>query len=249
MLDFIKNIREEWPVISQAPRTILLTVLLLTSISGETIYLLFNENISRKNDLIRTLQEQLEAEKKKVQQPPIQPELGRPSVPSKETPRSKSESPVHIFQRSQAPNSPNTAVVGNGNTVTVNPRAPYRTLTKEQGDRLAALLKMIGPHDIAFRHTQGNEESQQFSDQLQNIIVTQAGWNPRRPKFLISMRETYGLWVFVHDANAPPDGAVKLLDALNDKTVALGAKGIEVPGLEPETFDLMVGLAEPSPTK
>ena len=60
MREFLKAIREEWPVIRQAPWTILFTVLLLSSIVGGFEYWLFHENLSRKNDLIQTLRGQVE---------------------------------------------------------------------------------------------------------------------------------------------------------------------------------------------
>ncbi|MGA2772685.1 MAG: hypothetical protein ABSG26_17895 [Bryobacteraceae bacterium] len=59
--EFFKSVREEWPVIRQAPRTFLISFLLLLSIGYGAIYFIFRENLSRKNDLIHTLQGQLEA--------------------------------------------------------------------------------------------------------------------------------------------------------------------------------------------
>lgn len=149
---------------------------------------------------------------------------------------------VKIGNKNEFTNSP--IVTGDGNTVNVNPIAPPRKLTKEQEDRLEALVKSIGPHEIAFRHSPGNDDAQQFADQLQGVIVTRGGWKSTRPKFLIAQREVYGVWVFVQSADAPPPAATMLLDALNDKFLALGAKGIEVPDLAPGSIDLMVGLPE-----
>jgi hypothetical protein len=62
--EFFKSVREEWPVISQAPRTFTISLLLLTSICGGILYLGFRENLTRKNDLIQTLQAQVEALKR-----------------------------------------------------------------------------------------------------------------------------------------------------------------------------------------
>jgi hypothetical protein len=59
MRDLIKSIREEWPVITQAPWTIGLTVLLLSFAVGGVEYWLFEESLSLKNELIQTLKTQL----------------------------------------------------------------------------------------------------------------------------------------------------------------------------------------------
>ena len=160
--------------------------------------------------------------------------------------RSSGPNSPTIYQHSEGPNSPNIA--GDGNQVTINPIPPARKLTDQQRQKLEFLLKSAGSHEIAMRHSQGDSEAQRFQDELETAIV-RAGWKLRRPKFLIQEREQYGLWVLVQTDSPPPSGATGLLDALNDPAVGIGAKGMVVSGLEPGSFDLMVGSAEPMPGK
>ena len=64
MLEFFKSVREEWPVIKQAPRTFIISFLLLLCVGYGALYLLFRETLSLKSDLIQTLQEQVKVLKK-----------------------------------------------------------------------------------------------------------------------------------------------------------------------------------------
>ena len=59
--DLIDSIKEEWPVVQQAPRTILLSVMILTAIVSLVEYGIFKETLNRKSDLIDTLTKQLAA--------------------------------------------------------------------------------------------------------------------------------------------------------------------------------------------
>lgn len=92
--DLIDGFRQEWPVIRQAPRTILLSVFLISLIAGIVEYGLFKEAISRKNDLIDTLAKQLSAKA---------PLVAPSGSPSATVSTSGQDSP---------------ATTGNGNTVT-----------------------------------------------------------------------------------------------------------------------------------
>ncbi len=60
-MGLFSTIREEWPVIKQAPATITLTVLILTAAATAAIYAGFHENLARKDDLINTLRNQLDS--------------------------------------------------------------------------------------------------------------------------------------------------------------------------------------------
>ena len=253
-MEFLKTIKAELPVVRQAPWAILSSVAVLTALTAGAIFWLFQGNLSRKNDLIVTLTGQVEALKREIESLK-KAQLPTPSPASPETPKPSGAAPakhlhtfvkedrsVKIGDKNQFTNSP--VITGDGNTVTVNPSTPKRRLTKEQADRLESLVKAIGPHEIAFRHPIGNEESQEFSDQLQEIIIGRAGWKLRVPKLLIQLREQYGVWVFVKDGNNAPVAATMLLDALNDKGVNLDSKGMEIVGLDPDTIDLMVGLQQ-----
>jgi hypothetical protein len=75
-MGLLHTIREELPTIRQAPLSIGLTVLILTAAVSVAIYAGFRENLSRKDDLIGTLREQLEAAKKAL---PALPESVKPS--------------------------------------------------------------------------------------------------------------------------------------------------------------------------
>jgi hypothetical protein len=74
LAELIKTIREEIPVIRQAPLTICLSVLLLTSLAAGLIYLAFKENLTRKDDLIKTLQQQLDSKIKVPESSKPQPD-------------------------------------------------------------------------------------------------------------------------------------------------------------------------------
>jgi len=254
-MSLLSVIREELPVIRQAPWTICLSALVLTGAASAGVYSLFNVDLSAKNSLISTLSAQVTALQREVDSLKNQtqtvtsdhqsatkflPAQPVPAVPP------KIDRSVKIGGKNEFTNS--LIVTGDGNTVNVNPSTPGRTLTAQQESRLEALVKSIGPQEIGFRHSQGNDEAQRFSDKLQEIIVARAGWKLKRPKFLIAQRETYGVWVFVKSADKPPPAAIMLLDALNDKDIALGAKGIEIPDLQPDAIDIMIGLQEIPPS-
>jgi hypothetical protein len=68
-MGLLSTIREEWPVIKQAPFTITITVLILASTAAAVIYGGFRENLARKDDLITTLRSQLEAKKSEKPDP------------------------------------------------------------------------------------------------------------------------------------------------------------------------------------
>jgi hypothetical protein len=78
-LGLLETIRTEWPVIKQAPVSITLSVLLLTGAATGLIYCAFHENLSRKEDLIHTLQGQLAA-KKEEPKPIDAPKSALPST-------------------------------------------------------------------------------------------------------------------------------------------------------------------------
>jgi hypothetical protein len=63
-MGFLQTVREEWPVIKQAPLSITLAVLVLTAAATAVIYAGFHENLAREDDLITTLRGQLDAKKK-----------------------------------------------------------------------------------------------------------------------------------------------------------------------------------------
>jgi hypothetical protein len=114
-----------------------------------------------------------------------------------------------------------------------------RTLTAAQHDKIVELLRNAGKFELAVRHTEGNAEAQRYADMFSQAI-TDSGWTLRRPKFLIPEKETLGVWVMVQDREHPPDGASQLLEAL--RAAGIDAQGVEVPALNPGTFDLVIGL-------
>ena len=116
---------------------------------------------------------------------------------------------------------------------------PPRTLTSEQRLKITNALRKAGVHEVAIRHSQGSDESQQYTDALSEAIKD-AGWIFRRPKFLINDTEMHGVVILVPDANNVTDGANQLWNAL--KSAGLEVTGLEITGLEKDTFDLMVGL-------
>jgi hypothetical protein len=58
-MDLFDTVRREWPVIRQAPALFLTSLAVLSLCIGSLMYLLFKANLDRKNDLIKTLQDQL----------------------------------------------------------------------------------------------------------------------------------------------------------------------------------------------
>jgi hypothetical protein len=76
--------------------------------------------------------------------------------------------------------------------IIINPVPTARTLLPEQAGRLEALLRNVGPYEIAIRHSQGDIESQRFADALEKIVV-RAGWTVRQGMFLIQEREQVGI--------------------------------------------------------
>ena len=78
--EFFRSVREEWPVIRQAPRTFTISLLLLTSICGGVLYLGFRENLTLKSDLIQTLQAQVEALKSGTGKSADSPKQSPPST-------------------------------------------------------------------------------------------------------------------------------------------------------------------------
>jgi hypothetical protein len=111
----------------------------------------------------------------------------------------------------------------------------------EQQKKLASLLRASGIFETAVRHTVGNADAQRYADTFANAI-TSSGWSLRQPKFLIPLKETFGVWVLVQDREHPANGATQLLEALH--ACGIEAQGIEVSGLDPGSFDLMVGLPQ-----
>jgi hypothetical protein len=103
-VNLLETIRAEWPVIKQAPVTILLSTLLLVAAATGVIYLAFHENLARKDDLIHTLQDQLKAKKeglRSTDSPQIAPVTTGPAT---------------------AIGNSNTAISGNGNSPTSSPQ-------------------------------------------------------------------------------------------------------------------------------
>jgi hypothetical protein len=147
---------------------------------------------------------------------------------------------VKIGNQNQINNS--AIVTGNGATVTINPADPRRKLTGDQVTRLVALALTAGAQEIAFRHSEGSKDAQELSDQIFDALVTRGGWKPKRPKFMFSTHEAYGVWVLAQTSNPVPLAAEKLMQILNDKQVGLNAQILEVPDLNPGDVDLMVGL-------
>lgn len=125
-----------------------------------------------------------------------------------------------------------------------------RSLTPDQAERLAALLREAGKQKIAFRHSLGHGESYQFLQQLQDVILEKAGWSKRDSQLFVRVRgEPYGLWVFVSDVGRvdethvkAPLGATALIRALRE--VGLKVQVMAQP-IEEGTFELIVGLPEP----
>jgi hypothetical protein len=58
-IPFIEELRKEWPVIRQAPLLFFVALAVVGAAMWGLLYLLFKENLNRKNDLITTLQGQL----------------------------------------------------------------------------------------------------------------------------------------------------------------------------------------------
>lgn len=127
-----------------------------------------------------------------------------------------------------------------------------RRLTEAQQARLAALLRDAGKYELGFRHTRGNAESFQFLEQLERLIVDQAGWTSRPPQLLFPTRgEAYGIHVLVHPGPKSkgnrievPPGAGDLVRALREVGLEVGVIAVE--GLKEGTFDLLVGLPPPA---
>jgi hypothetical protein len=110
MDNLLEIIRQEMPVIKQAPWSIGITVLLLTAASFGLIYWGFNENLTRKNDLIKTLTGQLELAKKGT-------------APATET-----------AKPSQPATGPATAI-GNGNAVNSGNESTVKGQSKEASSK------------------------------------------------------------------------------------------------------------------
>jgi hypothetical protein len=58
-IPIVEELRKEWPVIRQAPILFFTALAILSAAMWGILYVIFNENLTRKNDLIKTLQEQL----------------------------------------------------------------------------------------------------------------------------------------------------------------------------------------------
>ena len=112
-------------IIKQARWTILSSVLVLTGLLGMTMFWLFRENVSRKNDLIATLATQVDALKRDIEtlkrQPPAttppseiqKPLIQTPSKQQAPTTPTKGDRGVKIGDKNQFTNSP---VVAGDNT-------------------------------------------------------------------------------------------------------------------------------------
>jgi len=140
-----------------------------------------------------------------------------------------------------APNGIANAAPNLGSQTVNNFEPPQRVLSDSQKAILVAALKQAGAFEVAIRHSDGNAESQTYADQLA-AAIQDAGWTLRRPKFLIATHESYGVWVLIKSANDIPVGAIKLVDALTAAGIKVQGQPIE--GLEPNTFDLVIGLNE-----
>jgi hypothetical protein len=141
-----------------------------------------------------------------------------------------------IQQQSTGDCSPNN--VGSGNITNCVP--PQRMIAASDFRQLVTLLKSIGPHKIAVRHATGNQESQNFADQLQKAFE-EAGWeiNPR-PKFLITQRDAPGVFLMVEDIKAEQPIAVPVQQAL--KQIGIETAGMPASGmLGDDVFEIMVG--------
>jgi hypothetical protein len=119
---------------------------------------------------------------------------------------------------------------------------PARMLTLEQRKTIAGVLKSWGSAEVAIRHTEGNDECQQYADQVAEALKD-ADWkiNPR-PRFLIQQHETRGLWIMVHDAKNIPPAADKLWSALSAAGIKVQGSGVDA--VQEGTIEIMVGLPE-----
>lgn len=150
------------------------------------------------------------------------------------------EAPVYIQQQSGGPNSPNTAVVGSGNTVTVNPLPAERTIDDAA---LAGIVARIAP----FRgqrvqvNAANNEEAQRLGARIRALVIA-AGWDC--PSFVSQTFFDYqpGLpGIRIEASPGTDDAARALADALS------GSDGLHLNSTWPDTPDTIVINVFPNP--
>jgi len=107
---------------------------------------------------------------------------------------------IHIEQRSEGPNSPNT--------VNINQRTPPRRIPPDKRAEIVAILKRR-PAKISVSAIQNNDEAYQFAQDWYDAFKA-AGWTMMDDKvrvFMIVGRPGRGILIRLHGETVPPEGA------------------------------------------